>query len=298
MKLLSSLFILFFLLCFNVHSTEKEIKNVLITGGTRGLGLETAKVFAEKGYSVWAVGRSVNDVMRAEYPSIHFMYMDVTDSESMDEVLHEIYRQEGHLDVLINNAGYGLLGAVEAVSMEQAKRQFEVNFFGALELTKKVLPSMRKEGKGHIINISSTSGIRALPGLGLYAASKFALEAISEAMAVSLSPFNIKVSVIEPGTVANGWAGSCEIAENEHGVDFYNQLAERFLAKLQDLSSTCGQDQREIALLTYSVASCSDPHLRYQTSKAVEKTVSHKLKDLTGDDLVNMQKQFISSILE
>lgn len=215
--------VLFSLVTMLAFCEQKEDKVVFISGGTKGIGLETAKVFSERGYSVWAVGRSVNDVLRDTYPNIHFLYMDITDSVSIDTAVYEVLSSEGHIDTLVNNAGYGLLGADEAVTVAQARAQFDVNFFGLLELTQKVLPSMRKEEKGHIINISSTSGVRAVPGLGLYAASKFALEALSESMAVTLSPFNIKVSVIEPGTVANGWAANCEIAKNVKKIDVYSK---------------------------------------------------------------------------
>lgn len=293
--LFAVLFSLFTMLAF---CEQKENKVVFISGGTKGIGLETAKVFSERGYSVWAVGRSVNDVLRDSYPNIHFLFMDITDPISIDTAVHEVLSTEGHIDTLVNNAGYGLLGADEAVTIEQARAQFDVNFFGLLELTQKVLPSMRKEEKGHIINISSTSGIRAVPGLGLYAASKFALEALSESMAVTLSPFNIKVSVIEPGAVANGWAANCDVARNEKQIEVYSKLATNLQEKLIELAAKSGQGSREIALLVFSVANCDDPHLRYQTSKGVEKTVSHKLKDLTGDDLVSMQKSFLNTLLD
>src|SRR5690606_32369841 len=129
--------------------------------------------FAQKGWQVWATDQSINDTTFKAYPNVHVLKLDVTNEFDIQQVVDNILTEQPSIDVLINNAGYGLIGAQEAVSKEEIQRQFEVNVYGPVMLTQAVLPTMRENKKGHIINVSSTSGMRAIPGLGTYAASKF-----------------------------------------------------------------------------------------------------------------------------
>lgn len=174
---------------------------ILITGASSGIGYEAAKTLAERGHEVWAVARSVDKLQELEKFGIRTHPMDITDAAQREAALAAI----GSVDVLINNAGYGFYGAVEDVTEADAKHQFEVNVFGLTELTKLVLPGMRAAKRGRIINISSMAGRMVVPFGGWYHASKYAVEALSDAMRMELKPFGIDVVLIEPGGIKTKW---------------------------------------------------------------------------------------------
>lgn len=275
----------FTLLCTFSLNAEKV---VLISGSTGGIGEATVCAFQKEGWSVWAGYRShIPDSFR-DQNNIHPIYLDVRDPESINSSIKEIIKAEGKIDVLINNAGYGILGSDELIAPEEIEKLFEVNFFGALRLIQQVAPFMKKEHSGHIINISSTSGVRAVPGLGAYAASKFALEGLSEALAVTLSPWNIHVVVVEPGTVKNDWASHCQ---SDH-----SKLAANLLQKLTTLAKN-GQEPRDIASLLLRIANDPHPDMRYQTSPQVQTTLKEKLVDLSGNAMREKQTTFFHSLM-
>ena len=185
------------ILAFLLVSTEiiAEQKVVLISGATSGIGLATAKAFQEKGWKVWVGYRKYVPDELKHLENVSFCPLDVTDDRLVRAAIEAILKQDGRIDALINNAGYGLVGPEECVTLEEVQHLFDVNFFGAFRLIQAVLPTMRQQRSGHIINISSGVGIYSLPGLGLYSASKFALEGMSESLAATLSHWNIKVSM-------------------------------------------------------------------------------------------------------
>lgn len=274
--------------------TNQQAKAVLITGAFDGIGKATTKTFAQQGWQVWATDQTVNEVTFKAYPNVHVLKLDVTDELDIQHAVDSVLAEHGTIDVLINNAGYGLIGAQEAVSKEEIQHQFEVNVYGPVMLTQAVLPVMRENKKGHIINISSTSGMRAIPGLGTYAASKFAMEAISEALASEVSHWNIKVSVIEPGTVYTNWANNSVLAENSV-VEDYDKLAnnlQRYLTK----RLTEGQPPEEVAELIVKVVDDPNPHFRYQTSHHAREIASVKWRDVTGDTQIKQQKVFVEEM--
>ncbi|MEM7819947.1 MAG: SDR family oxidoreductase [Candidatus Aenigmatarchaeota archaeon] len=176
-------------------------KVVLVTGGYGGLGLPTCLQLASKNYIVYAGTRNSKPRKKA---TIKYIQIDVNNSNSVKKAIDTIIAKEGRIDVLINNAGYCLSGALETISIEQAKKQFETNFFGMVRCIKAVLPYMRKQRSGKIINISSSSGLRGRECASMYCASKFAVEGLSESLYWELKPFGIYVKVIEPsGTLTN-----------------------------------------------------------------------------------------------
>lgn len=270
-------------------------KVVLISGATKGIGLATAKAFQQRGWKVWAGYRGEIPSELCTLENIRFVKLDVTSAEDVAMAVKELLQQDKRVDALINCAGYGLLGAEECISIEEMQKQLDVNFLGAMRLIHAVLPQMRTQHSGHIINISSTSGVRAVPGLGLYAASKFALEGMSESLAVTVSPWNIKVSIVEPGTVNNQWVQNCALASSHQEIDAYRQLQEALFAKLSQLA-TGGQDCEAIGTLIVNVAESEKPHMRYQTSTKVTETVSKKLVDPTGDAMRDEQLKFFHSL--
>ena len=178
---------------------------VLITGGSAGIGMIAARDLAERGYTVYAAARGLEKMEPLKAFGIHPVRMDLTKTDSIKSGLDEIFSLTGDIDILINNAGYGSYGAVEDVPMEEARRQFEVNLFGLAELTKAVLPGMRKKGKGRIINISSIAGRIHTPFASWYHASKHALEEFNSCLRTEVSPYGIKVISIQPGPVRTGW---------------------------------------------------------------------------------------------
>lgn len=287
--------ICFFLLIFTAVFAEQ--RTVLISGATGGIGLATVKAFQERGWKVWAGFRKEIPEELRNNPHIRLVQLDVTDEESVLNAVDTMIQEEGRIDALINNAGINIVGADECLTMDEVKAIFEVNFFGAYRLVQAVAPQMRKEQSGHIINISSTSGLRAVAGMGPYAASKFALEGLSESLAVTLSPWNIKVSLVEPGMVKNEM-----IFHNANGSrmvqePLYDQFQEALFQKMISLAAA-GQECSEIASLIADVAENPKPNLRYQTSAKVGEIASRKLVDPTGNVMFNEQLNFFQGLFK
>lgn len=180
-------------------------KTALVTGASSGIGFETAILLRQLGMNVYGAARRLDRMAQLEKYGINILPMDLTDSKSIKNCVDEILSKEGSIDILINNAGYGSYGAIENVPAEEAKRQFDVNVFGLAELSKMVIPSMRKNHFGKIVNISSMAGRFTAPFGGWYHATKYAVEALSDAMRLEVKPFGIDVILIEPGMIQTDW---------------------------------------------------------------------------------------------
>jgi short-subunit dehydrogenase len=180
-------------------------KTVLVTGASAGIGRATAIYLAQNGYNVYGAARRVEKMNDLKKYGIKPIVLDVTNDESVTTCVENIFKEAGSIDVLINNAGFGCEGAIEDVTMQDAKYQLEVNVFGAMRLTQLILPKMRQNKYGKIVNISSVGGKIALPLGGWYHASKFAIEALSDAMRMEVKQFDIDVIVIEPGGIKSEW---------------------------------------------------------------------------------------------
>jgi NAD(P)-dependent dehydrogenase (short-subunit alcohol dehydrogenase family) len=185
-----------------------------ITGAGRGFGREFTENALERGDRVAATVRdtsAISDLVEKYEANLLPLTLDVTDEEAVRDAVERTVAQFGRLDVVVNNAGYGLFGAVEEISTQQLRDQIEVNLFGVLHVTQAVLPVLREQGSGHIIQISTIGGIGAFPSLGGYHASKWALEGLSESLAQEVASFGIKVTLIEPGGYSTDWAGSSAV---------------------------------------------------------------------------------------
>lgn len=180
---------------------------ILITGASSGIGMSTAKLLAEKGHTVYGAARRIDRMKELEAYGIKLIEMDVTKEDSMVAGVKQITDIEGKINVLINNAGYGSYGALEDVPISEARYQFEVNIFGLARLTQLVLPFMRAQHKGKIINISSIGGKFGEPHGAWYHATKFAVEGLSDSIRLELKQFGINVIVIQPGAIKTEWAG-------------------------------------------------------------------------------------------
>jgi NAD(P)-dependent dehydrogenase (short-subunit alcohol dehydrogenase family) len=176
-------------------------KAVLVTGCSSGIGRATAEVLARGGRTVYATARRVETIEDLASAGCTLIRLDVCDEESMQAAVDTIAREHGAVGVLVNNAGYGQEGAVEDVPVDEVRRQFETNLFGLHRLTQMVLPGMREQGWGRVVNVSSMGGRLTFPGGGVYHASKHALEALSDALRYEVRPFGVDVVVIEPGLV-------------------------------------------------------------------------------------------------
>lgn len=183
----------------------KEQKIILITGASSGIGYDAAATLAQQGHRVYAAARRTALMEPLKAFGVHILKMDVTDEASMREGVRAVVQSEGRIDVLVNNAGYGFFGAIENVPMEEARRQLEVNVFGLARLTQLVLPYMREQGSGRIINTSSIAGKMVLYLGGWYHVSKYAVEAFSDALRIETKPFGIDVVMIEPGGIKTDW---------------------------------------------------------------------------------------------
>ena len=203
---------------------KENKKVILITGASSGIGYNAAQALARQGHRVYAAARRIELMEPLRADGIVTMKMDVTDSQSMSEGVQKVLEAEGRIDVLVNNAGYGYFGAIENVTMEEARRQVEVNVFGLAELTQLVLPAMRKQGSGRIVNISSIAGRMVLPFGGWYHVSKFSVEALSDALRMEVQPFGIDVVLIEPGGIKTDWGiiAAKHLRESSQGTAYEN----------------------------------------------------------------------------
>lgn len=186
-------------------------KTIFITGASRGFGKLWAEALLQRGDKVVATARdlsTLNDLVSKYGDNILPLQLDVNDREADIAAIQKAKEHFGSIDVLINNAGYGLFGSIEETTEKEAREQMETNFFGLLWLTQAVLPVMRQQGHGHIVQVSSILGLVTLPVLGLYNASKFAVEGLSETLAAEVKAFGINISLIEPNGFATDWAGA------------------------------------------------------------------------------------------
>ncbi len=181
-------------------------KIVLITGASSGIGEETVKRLMTAGYTVYAGARRLDRMKSLADAGAHVLALDLTDEASMTAAVNTVMQEAGRIDVLINNAGYGSYGALEDVPLEEARRQFEVNIFGLARLTQLVLPAMRAQRSGRIVNVSSIGGKFGEPFGAWYHATKFALEGLSDSLRMELYPFGIDVVVIQPGATHSEWS--------------------------------------------------------------------------------------------
>ena len=210
---------------------------VIITGASSGFGRLIAETLARKNFQVFATMRNVKgrnaaaareiaELAKRESLSLQVVELDVTDDLSVESAVSKIVLQCGRIDVLVNNAGYGIMDLAESVTMMQAQRQFDTNFFGVLRMNRAVLPAMKRQGSGLLLHVSSGAGRLAIPGMGLYCASKFAMEALAETYRYELASLGIDSVVIEPGAYATPIMQKLERGEDPERKSGYGEMAE------------------------------------------------------------------------
>jgi short-subunit dehydrogenase len=242
-------------------------KVILITGASSGIGKETAGLLVQKGYTVYAAARRLDKMAGLAAAGVHLLEMDVTNEESMAKSVQLILDRENHIDVLVNNAGYGSYGALEDVPLSEARYQFEVNIFGLARLTQLVLPYMRQQRSGKIINISSMGGKFGEPHGAWYHATKYAVEGLSDSLRMELKQFNIHVVIIEPGAIKTEWNTIArENLMKVSGNTAYADLAAKHYRMLENADKgTLGSQPIVIAKTILKAVSSNNPKTRYAT---------------------------------
>ena len=244
---------------------ESNNRVAIITGASSGIGSAAALSLLSQGFTVYGAARRIDRLEALASQGVKPLALDVTDAKSMQDGIANVLASSGRIDVLVNNAGYGSYGAIEDVSQEEAKRQFDVNVFGAMELTKLVLPQMRKQGSGRIINISSVGGRGVGPFGGWYHGTKFALEALSDSLRMELKPFGIDVVVVEPGGIESEFLGIAATGlEAISGQGPYADRVKAMLASFTDPKMVSRQSPPQvIADVIARAATAQRPKTRY-----------------------------------
>ncbi len=235
----------------------------LITGCSSGIGRATAVYLAERGWRVWATARRWESIADLASESITPLVLDVTVEASRVAAIQEAVRRAGRLDALVNNAGYGAYGPLEEVSPEETRAQFETNVFGALRLCQLVIPTLRAQGGGRIVNVSSVAGRIVFPAGGLYCASKFALEALSDALRLELRPWHIHVILVEPGPVQTHFSNTA----TAHAQRFAQNLASPYAPYVENARRYFGAGRAPgpevVARVIYKSLTARHPAPRY-----------------------------------
>jgi short-subunit dehydrogenase len=226
---------------------------VLVTGASSGIGKATAEFLVKNGFKVYGTSRKVLEEVAIDISSstgggfFHMIQLDVRSEDSAKHAVEYVLQKEGHIDILINNAGFGIAGSVEDTSIEEAYSQMDTNFFGMLRMSKSVLPSMRKQKKGLIINVSSVAGVISIPYQSMYSASKYAIEAVTEALRMELKPFGVKAAMVEPGDTKTGFTDKRIYVAASKDSSAYKDRFEKSI-KVMEVSETNGPTPEKVVV--------------------------------------------------
>ena len=243
-------------------------KVALVTGSSSGIGYETSLSLAREGYFTYATMRDlkkadkIKKIAENENLSLKIIELDVDDEDSTEDVIKSIINEKQRIDVLVNNAGWGMLGTAENVSLEEFREQFETNFFSVVRMIQKVVPVMRKQGTGDIINISSLAGRIGFPVSSAYISSKFAIEGLSESLRYELGPFGINVIIIEPGVIKTNFFDSMKTAKKADENDTYKEITEKVISGLK-MMTEMGTPPEEVASVIIKSLKEEKPLPRY-----------------------------------
>ncbi len=272
--------------------TDTISKAVLITGCSTGIGRATAERLGGKGMTVYATARRLESIADLEAKGCKLLACDVTDESSMVAAVRTVEDAHGAVGVLVNNAGYAQDGPIEEVPLDDVRRQFETNVFGLVRMTQLVLPAMRRQRWGRVINVSSVGGKLVFPGGGFYHATKWSVEAISEALRFEVRPFGVDVAVIEPGTIATSYeeTSAAKFAGGNDASDyaqFKRDRLERVAAAYE--GKVAGPD--EVAKVIGHAATASKPRTRYVVTAQARMVMSLRrvLPDRAWDRFIGMQ---------
>ena len=271
-------------------------KVAVVTGSSSGIGFETSLTLARSGFLTYATmrnlgkGATIKSVATKEGLPIHVVQLNVTEERSINDAIHSIKSDVGKIDVLVNNAGYGLNGAFEDLAMDEIKAQYETNLFGVIRVTQAVLPIMRKQKSGIIVNISSGAGRFGYPGGSAYVSTKFAIEGLSESMAYELEPFGIRVVLVEPGVIKTNFVNSIVAAKKSQDPNSpYAQLMQNVATSFQHMIEG-GSSTDVVAKVVLKAVTSENPTLRYLAGKDVETWIEGK-KSMSDEEFYKMMKE-------
>jgi NAD(P)-dependent dehydrogenase (short-subunit alcohol dehydrogenase family) len=235
---------------------------VVVTGASSGIGEACARFLSQRGHRVYGFSRRAAGTGNTGDHGVIHLSMDITGDLSVKQAVGLVLQREGRIDIVVNSAGIGIAGAIEETSIEEARTQLEVNFFGVLRVCREVLPAMRARGAGYIINIGSIGGLIAIPYQGVYSASKFALEGLSESLRMEVKNFGIRVVVVEPGDHKTSFTENRRLTDESSGNSPYRDRFQRAVARMAaDEQSNPGPER--IARLVYKIITTANPRLRY-----------------------------------
>jgi NAD(P)-dependent dehydrogenase (short-subunit alcohol dehydrogenase family) len=243
---------------------------VLVTGASSGIGKSCSEFLSEKGCRVYGGSRNPNFAPAGRVPPFELLRMDVTSDDSVRDACNYVLEREGRIDVVVNNAGMGIAAAVEDTSVQEAVEQFDVNFFGVLRVCRTVLPIMRKQNSGYIINIGSIGGLIAIPYQGLYSASKFALEGLTEALRLEVGGLGIRAVLIEPGDHRTSFTHKRRLAAASAENQAYRGPFERAVRRMAS-DEQSGPPPDKIARLVHKLIHTRNPRLRYTVGPAPQR---------------------------
>lgn len=251
----------------NMRNTDRV---ALIAGASSGIGFHTASLLARRGYTVYGTSRKVDESSRAHVQGIGFslVEMDVDNEDSVRKAVDTVMDKESRLDIVVNSAGFGLAGALEDTSIEEAKQQFETNFFGVLRICRAVLPIMRRQRYGYLVNVGSIGGVLGIPFQSIYSASKFALEGLSEALRMEVEPYGIRVVLIQPGNYRTEFTARRVRAKESSPGSVYHKTFERALGVMEKDELEAPEPKRVAQVIEQAVTSDS-PGLRYVADPSI-----------------------------
>ena len=269
-------------------------KVAVVTGSSSGIGFETSLVLARNNFHTYATmrnpekGGKMRTIQSGENLPIEIIQLDVTSDKSVSDAIQSILSRSGRIDVLVNNAGYGLVGAFEELGMDEIKEQYETNFFGVIRVTQAVIPIMKEQKSGLIVNISSGAGRFGYPGGSAYVSTKFALEGLSESMAYELDRFDIKVALVEPGFVRTS-----VVAKKSQDPDSeYSKMTEKMAERMEVMRQNASSSEL-VANVVLEAVTSRNPNLRYLAGKDVEQWIKQK-KKMSDKEFFNMIKHSLS----
>jgi len=294
----------------NSDGRTKRRQIALITGSSSGIGFETSLMLARNGIYTYATMRNLSksqeilDIAKKECLPLKVLTLDVTDEKSTKNAIDMVMHEQNRIDILVNNAGYSLVGALEQISMDEIKEEFETNFFGIIKLIQKVLPQMRKQQSGRIINVSSLAGRIGLPLASAYVSSKFALEGLSESLKYEIQDFGIYVILIEPGVIKTNFIKNLKIGKqvitsengdvNTSSADLpYADISQKRISAFKPRFEK-GSSPKEVADTILEAVTSDKPKFRYIVGQDASKLM--EIRKNTSDE--EFGKIVMNSVLE
>jgi NAD(P)-dependent dehydrogenase (short-subunit alcohol dehydrogenase family) len=279
---------------------QKENKVAIVTGSSSGIGFETSVILARNGFHTYAAVRNLDksqpliDMAKKDGLSIQVIELDVSNDKSVKDAINKVLSENKRIDVVVNNAGYVLAGSFEDLSMDEIKSQFETNFFGVIRVIQAILPTMRNQRNGRIVNVSSMGGRMAIPLDSAYHGTKFALEGLSESLQYEVEQFGIKIIIIEPGAIKSNFFNNLKMASKAQRPDSpYTQMMQKLNAGFSFILENAAHPV-EVAKVILAAVTSEDPQLRYTVGDDAAMILQAK-RTMSDTEFRNlMKKQFLS----